>query len=111
MPSTTEINRARRGHNFLPPASVRRQTPGLYDTERVPCPDKLLHAKWFLGSTTWYAAEVDWTTGDAFGYVDDGPFSEWGYFNLHELEAATKGWLVVERDMHWTSTHAREVLR
>jgi hypothetical protein len=90
---------------------VRRRTPGLYATEYTSCDGKLLYCKWFLGATTWYAAEADWETGDCFGYVDDGPHSEWGYFNLHELERARKGWLVVERDMHWTPTPIKEVDR
>ena len=99
-----ETQRRRRGHIFVPPADVRRRTPALNATEATPTADKVLWVKWFAGSWTWYAAEVDWDTGTAFGFVD-GLEQEWGYFDLAELERTTVGvrnMLVIERDCWWT---------
>ena len=106
----TETQRKRRGHIFVPPADIRKKTPGLYATEATPLADKILHVKWFCGSFTWYAAEVDWTTGQAFGWVD-GPSPEWGYFDLNEMEQVKVGpFHIVERDKFWSPTKASEVL-
>ena len=100
--SIIETQRARRGHRFLPPKAIRVRTPKLYSTEATPCADKVLWCKWFVAGATWYAAEVDWDTGLAFGYVDNGPGSEWGYFDLCALESGqVASWLVVERDCFW----------
>lgn len=118
-----DIQRRRRGHAFYPPKADRRRTPKPYTTEATPCEAKTIHAKWFVGRWTWYAAEVDWTTGEAFGYVDGGDGgAEWGTFDLLELSelrppATINGHpfaLVVERDCWWKPTKfadVREVAR
>lgn len=106
----TETQRRRRGHNFTPPAAVRRTVPALYATEAIPPADKVLYVKWFAGSWTWYAAEVDWEAGLAFGWVD-GSCPEWGYFDLDELEAAGNGLVIVERDCWWEPVTFAELTR
>jgi hypothetical protein len=102
-----ETQERRRGHRFVPPVRVREATPlpgeGPEDGPTV-------WAKWFSPTWTWYATEVDWSTGDAFGFVD-GDDGEWGYFNLRELEAVRAGWIIVERDCWWEPTPADEALR
>jgi hypothetical protein len=48
---------------------------------------------------------------EAFGYVSLGMpgCAEWGYISLDELEQlTTSGGQVVERDLHWTPTRARD---
>lgn len=118
----TDTQRRVRGHAFLPPAVVRRRTPGLGATETTPCPDKLVLAHYFTGGWDWYVVEADWTTGQAFALTRSPacPDGEWGYVDLAELEAvrprgsytptgATEGLVgtgmlswVVERDCWWT---------
>lgn len=105
-----ETRRRRRGHIFIPPADVRRRTPALYATEATATADKVLWVKWFAGSWTWYAAEVDWDQGLAFGWVD-GAEAEWGYFDLNELEAAGTGLVIVERDCYWEPCTFAELMR
>jgi hypothetical protein len=61
------------------------------------------------GSWTWYIAEFDPDTGEAFGLVD-GFAKELGYFNLNEL-AAIKGrfGLPIERDLYFTPTKLEDL--
>jgi hypothetical protein len=83
----------------------------MYETENVALGDKTLYAHFFTGGCDWYIAEFDPTTGDAFGHAYLGlGFPEWGYFNLIEMEQMViHGWLVVERDLHFQPTNAREL--
>lgn len=103
-----EVNRLRRGHAFITKTLIQT-IPPLYATEHVTLPDKQLHAHYFVGGCDWYVAEIDPDTGDAFGYADLG-HGEWGYFNLVELErTVASGWLVVERELDFRTTTAREL--
>jgi hypothetical protein len=103
-----EVNRSRRGHAFLTKAMIQT-IPALYATEQVDLPDKQLLAHYFVGGCDWYVAELDPQTGDAFGYADLG-HGEWGYFNLVELEGTVaSAWLVVERELNFRPTTAREL--
>jgi|SRR5262245_6248021 len=99
--SFVDTQRRRRGHMFLPPVVVRRDTPELGATEGTPFDGKTLHAHYFVNGWDWYVAEADWNTGECFGYVT-GEFPEWGYFNLRQLETIGGRMWIVERDMHYT---------
>ena len=115
-----ERHRPERGHAFYPPAEQLAAIPGLYGTEPVPTPDKVLHLHYFTGPCDWWIAEYDPATGDAFGYACLGApdLAEWGYTNLADLEALySPGGItpadpsgavrllprvLVERDLSWT---------
>lgn len=107
---TGEVNRRRRGHDFLMSAMIRT-IPKLYVTEDLPLDEKVLHAHYFVGGCDWYVAELDHETGDAFAHSDLGMgFPEWGYVNLRELEAiVVNGWIVVERDLDFRPMTAKEL--
>ena len=101
----TETQRKRRGHNFLPPKSVK--VPGLYETDSIKAEDKIIPLKYFSAAGDWYIAEADFETGEAFGYVILGGMpegQEWGYIDLHELEELNlyRGLVIVERDKFWS---------
>lgn len=101
-----EVNRQRRGHDFLPEWGALKAIPLLYETETVPLDDKIIHLHFFIGACDWYVAELDDDTWEAFGYANLGdPLNaEWGYFSLPGLEAVVVGrGFVVERDLAWTS--------
>ena len=101
-----EVNRLRRGHDFLPAWDAMTAIPLLRATEHVPpLAEKLLHLHFFIGACDWYVAELDDETWDASGYANLGdPLNaEWRYFSLPELEAVVVGpGFVVERDLYWT---------
>lgn len=96
-----ETLRQRRGHAFF-----TEGVPPLYATEGTPAAEKVIVTHYFVGACDWWIAEADPDTGIAFGYCDLGNGGgEWGYVSLVELEAlVVHGWLVVERDIHWTPT-------
>ena len=104
-------HRSRRRYDF-----VTRQMivtiPALYATEDVDAEQKTLYAHYFVGGADWYVVELDSTTGLAFGHADLGlGFPEWGYFDLIEMEAivAHNGLVIVDRDLDFKSTSAREL--
>lgn len=80
---------------------LRARLPPLYSQEAEAEP--VVHAKFFLGSWTWYVTEGS-PQGDDFlffGFVV-GFESEFGYFLLSELESVTNQLgLHVERDLHF----------
>src|SRR5262245_55948547 len=63
--SFVDTQRRRRGHMFLPPVVVRRDTPELGATEGTPFDGKTLHAHYFVNGWDWYVAEADWTPASA----------------------------------------------
>jgi hypothetical protein len=69
--------------------------PKLYETEGVPCKDKLIHEVWVHGPSQfyWLIAEMG-DDGLAFGYanLNDDQNAEWGYIDTNELKSvrATK---------------------
>ncbi len=105
-----ERNRRRRGHAFITGA-ILLKVPALYATEDTPLPEKTLFAHFFVRACDWYVCELDPATGRAFGYADLGMGSpEWGYFDLVEMEeTVVHGWMVIERDLDFTPTTAREL--
>ena len=106
-----ETQRIRRGHDFLPPPSVREKVPALYATEDVDAADKTVWLHYFGGSYDAWIVEADFDTGEAFGFVriaglGDG---EWGYVDLTEAEAVNTGLVIIERDKWWEPKPFSEV--
>jgi hypothetical protein len=88
--------------------------PRLYETEKVPLQDKVIHLHFFIGDCDWYVAEYD--GGDLFwGFAilnNDFVNAEWGYISFGELKAVRiNGWLEVDCDVHWKVRRASEVDR
>jgi hypothetical protein len=86
--------------------------PRLYGTEGTTLENKEIHMHFFLGSCDWYIAE--WDGEDIFyGYATlngDHQMAEWGYTSFAELKnLKVKGWLEIDRDMHWTVKKASEI--
>jgi len=67
----------------------------------------IARVKFFMGSFTWFATEMDPETGEMYGKVFSGhwPEGEFGYFSLMEL-ATKKGCFGegVERDRYFKPT-------
>ncbi|MEU3909694.1 hypothetical protein AB0F20_38900 [Streptomyces goshikiensis] len=84
-----DVHRENRGHDFYPPFTELAGIPRLGSTADVPAPAKTLHIHYAIPdqSYDWYVAELDPTTGRAFGWLRaGGPYGEWGEFILGELE-------------------------
>ncbi|WP_160487378.1 DUF2958 domain-containing protein [Rathayibacter iranicus] len=109
-----ETQRKLRGHVFLP--SQSKTWPAPRSNDATDLADIPFVAHYFVGGSNWYVAELDHQTGEAFGYVDLGiGHGEYGYFNLHELEAIVvrpSGFpQPIERDVNFTpKTKARDVI-
>ena len=81
--------------------AILKRIPPLYGQEDVK--DKVVHVKFFTAWTNWawFGCEYRPETGVFFGYVI-GPFPEWGYFTLDELESVKGPFgLKIERDMYF----------
>ncbi|WP_167496907.1 DUF2958 domain-containing protein [Cellulosimicrobium funkei] len=100
-----ETQRRLRGHNFYPPKAQRAAVPALGASAGEALEEKVVHLHYFLGSADWFIVEVDWTTGEGWGFADLGlGHGEWGYIALTELEElrTTRGLpQVVERELDW----------
>ncbi|MFC1442875.1 hypothetical protein ABUW04_31965 [Streptacidiphilus sp. N1-10] len=121
-----EQNRRERGHTFYPPFEDLAKIPALYATDGQAVEEKTIYLHYFTGGSDWYIAELDPKTGVAFGWARvNYPSGEWGYVNLIELEelciaprAVSQGGrlvgiypqILVERDLHFTPTLARDCL-
>jgi hypothetical protein len=106
-----ETRRRQRGHAFYPPTEDAARIPRVYANEHVPLDDKLLHLHYFTAACAWWIAEYDPDSGRAFGYAclnGDALNAEWGSIDLTELESVRVGPIIVERDLTWTPTLARE---
>ncbi|GAA1381008.1 hypothetical protein GCM10009661_56750 [Catellatospora chokoriensis] len=103
-----EVNRPRRGHDFLPTPDRLLTVPAIYTQETVDTVDKVVHLHYFAAAGDWWITELDPQTLLAFGYVRLAAMpecAEWGYIPLDELEAAIDGLgCPVERDLHWQPT-------
>lgn len=90
-------------------AAALAAIPDLYETERTPLVEKIVHAHYFVGSCDWYVMELDRKEYRiAFGWANlgDDQNAELGYFDLEELaQVAVRHpsglTLRVERDLHW----------
>jgi len=95
-----------------PEIEFLKQIPDLYSTENKPLGEKTIYLKFFIGSATWYIAEIsheDYST--MFGYADlgDSDCAEWGYISLSELEHLKLSFMEVDRDLHWTPKKFKEI--
>ena len=106
-----------RGHELMP-SSIRSTIPALYATEEVPAQDKTIYAHLFCAVFDWWVVEIEPNGSTCFGYVhnrSDVLCSEWGYFDLNELEGLlvlqTDGALIyVERDLLFEPSSAGKML-
>jgi hypothetical protein len=112
IPPPKETQRHRRGHDFYPDPAQLASLPRFYTTEGTDLGDKTLHLHYLLPGTAcdWWVAEYRPESREAFGYVSLGMpgCAEWGYFALDELELLNNRGMVVERDLLWTPTRARD---
>lgn len=97
---------------------LEKITPKLYETEDIEFEDKIVTAKFFALGTgiNWYVVEAERREdGDVlfFGYVENEPFSEWGYFSLNELKEVKTpyGIPAIERDLYFRPKPFKEILR
>ena len=88
--------------------------PKLYETEKTPARDKLIHLHFFIAGCDWYIAEYDGE--DIFwGFAilnGDYEMAEWGYISFSELKSLKlKGWLEVDCEIEeaWPVKRAIEV--
>ena len=51
-----------------PTAAQLAKVPGLYETEKIPTQDKIIHAHFFIGESHWFLTEFD-KQDLAFGFV------------------------------------------
>lgn len=106
-----------RGHSFLPEKKALDAIPRIYETERTPAPDKVIHVKYFVASATWFVCELSEDRRTAFGFADlgDPQNAEWGYIDMDALqELLVSPWgfpMVVERDLAWEPVPFSEVRR
>ncbi len=89
--------------------------PALYSTDKIDCPDKIIHLHFFIGSNDWFIVEYDSKNQLFFGFAilnRDLQNSEWGYISFRELcEIEVGGFLEVDRDLYFTPKKAKEVER
>lgn len=88
--------------------------PRLYDTERTPVEDKLIHMHFFIGGCDWYIAEYDPLDRLFFGYAilnNDLQNAEWGYTSYDELRELNVRGIEVDRDLYWQTRKAIAVDR
>ncbi len=87
--------------------------PRLYETEKIPVKDKLIHLHFFIGGCDWYIAEYD--GGDLFfGFANLGDIqnAEWGYISFSELkEIRIDGWMEIDCELEeiWSVRRAYEI--
>lgn len=84
--------------------------PRLYETEKIPAGDKIIHLHFFIGGCDWYIAEFD---GDDtfFGYacLNDPENAEWGYISYRELcETRLGPGFEIDREVRWTPKPFKE---
>ena len=95
-----------------PTDETLNQLPGLYDTEFIALPDKLIHFHFFIGkSADWYISEYDGIdTFFGFCTLGDLTSAEWGLISFQELASIKiNGWLEVNNDLCWQVRPALEV--
>ena len=94
-----------------PNSEVLSQLPGLYQTEKIPTADKIIHLHFFLGGCDWYIAEYD-GQDLMFGFAilnGDTHNAEWGYVSLAELKEISIHGLEVDQDIYWRPKKAKDV--
>ena len=68
---------------------IEKKVPGLYETEKVPLEQKIIHQRYQIKKIGfyWLLAELDPKENMAFGYanLNDDEMAEWGYIDISEL--------------------------
>ena len=77
--------------------------PAFYSSEDIELDDKMVYAKFFLASFTWWVLEYDKESNSIFALVE-GLDKELGYASIKELESVRHLTLSVERDLYFTPT-------
>ena len=87
--------------------------PRLYETERIPAPNKIIYLHFFISGSDWYIAEYD---GEDlfFGYAilnGDWQNAEWGYVSYSELRSIIVAGIEVDCELeeHWKPKPFSEV--
>lgn len=97
----------------IPTKARLDKIPRLYETERVPLKDKVVHLHFFIGGCDWYIAEFDGEdTFWGFAHLGDDQCAEWGYISLNELKSIkVDGWLEIDCELEdlWTPKRAVEI--
>jgi len=72
--------------------------PKLYETEKIPLNDKIIHLHFFIGGSDWYIAEYD--GNDLFwGFAilnQDSEMAEWSYCSFNELKSIRIGFTEIQ---------------
>ncbi len=97
-----------RGHAFFP-QELKKRFKEVGSQEDVPENKKMVIAKYFYASWTWYALEYDPETERFFGWVD-GPSPEYGHFSLLELGTMRINGFAIERDLYCGEKKLSEVI-
>lgn len=97
-----------RGHVFFP-QELKKRFKEVGSQEHVPENEKMVIAKFFYASWTWYALEYDPKTERFFGWVD-GMQGEYGYFSLTELGTMRINGFPIERDLYCGEMKLSEVI-
>lgn len=87
------------------------EIPKLYEQEKIPLQDQIVHGHYFIGGTDWYVTEFD-GKDIFFGYaILNGDYfnAEWGYFSFGELKSLKVAFMEVDFDQHWKKRPAKEV--
>lgn len=91
---------------------IEKSLPKLYTTDGIPLDEKTVWVKYFspYNGWTWYATEFDKEDGIFFGLVI-GMEAEWGTFSLKEFQEVndSKGFPIIERDLHFEPTKIKEL--
>ena len=98
----------------IPSKERLAKIPRLYETEKVPIRDKLIHLHFFVGGCDWYIAEFD---GDDlfWGFAilhSDYEMAEWGYISFSELKSIEiDGWLEIDCELeeYWKVCKASDI--
>jgi len=90
------------------------KVPGLYETEKVPLQDKLIHLHFFIGGCDWYVAEYDHEKRLFWGFAIlnfDYQNAEWGYFSFDELREVNVSGVEVDCELEkfWRVRKACEI--
>ncbi|MDP9821049.1 DUF2958 domain-containing protein [Nocardioides massiliensis] len=96
-----------RGHSLVPTPEELVAMPRLYATDGKPFAQKVIHLRYFAGSSAqWLIAEADPASWVMFGWCDLGlGMPEWGYVSLHELAGLRLSVpypAFAERDLYWS---------
>ena len=87
--------------------------PRIYETEKVPAKDKIVHLHLFIGGCDWYVVEYD---GEDlfFGFAVlncDYQMAEWGYSSFSELKSIRSGFVEIDCELpeYWQPKPASEI--